>query len=114
VPGRIPRRPHRRREEGRGRPRARELQPSPGTPPLIFCLFHLRDSPIAQNNGKIAHQVVPHVHFHVIPKPGAEGASHEELAKSGLVIGWPAGEPADKGDLKALQEEILKKLEGAQ
>ena len=37
---------------------------------------------ILQNNGTDAHQVVMHVHFHIIPKPSAEG---------GLGIGWPAG-----------------------
>ncbi|MFC1611441.1 HIT family protein [Myxococcota bacterium] len=37
---------------------------------------------ILQNNGPLAHQVVMHVHFHIIPK-------YDE--KSGLGIGWPAG-----------------------
>jgi histidine triad (HIT) family protein len=36
---------------------------------------------ILQNNGVGAHQAVPHVHFHIIPKY-ADGA--------GLGIGWPA------------------------
>jgi histidine triad (HIT) family protein len=36
---------------------------------------------ILQNNGRAAHQVVQHVHFHIIPK----------FADSGLGIGWPAG-----------------------
>lgn len=35
-----------------------------------------------QNNGRIAHQEVDHVHFHMIPKPEASD-------KSGLVVGWP-------------------------
>ena len=35
---------------------------------------------VLQNNGEAAHQAVPHVHFHIIPKlPGA-----------GLGITWPA------------------------
>ena len=40
---------------------------------------------ILQNNGSAAHQVVMHVHFHIIPKfsESADGA--------GLGIGWPAG-----------------------
>ncbi|KAH7337310.1 hypothetical protein B0J17DRAFT_667073 [Rhizoctonia solani] len=46
---------------------------------------------ILQNNGKIAHQVVPHVHFHVIPKPS-------ESDTEGLVIGWPT-KPADQTEL---------------
>ena len=36
---------------------------------------------ILQNNGRMAHQAVMHVHFHIIPKY-ADG--------SGLGIGWPA------------------------
>jgi diadenosine tetraphosphate (Ap4A) HIT family hydrolase len=27
------------------------------------------DYNVLQNNGQMAHQVVPHVHFHIIPKP---------------------------------------------
>lgn len=40
---------------------------------------------ILQNNGREAHQVVPHVHFHIIPRYAdrAEGG--------GLGIGWNAG-----------------------
>jgi histidine triad (HIT) family protein len=36
---------------------------------------------VLQNNGRAASQVVMHVHFHIIPKPG----------RGGLGIGWPAG-----------------------
>ncbi len=36
---------------------------------------------VLQNNGTIAHQVVMHVHFHIIPKSGNDG----------LGIDWPAG-----------------------
>ncbi|PFH54007.1 hypothetical protein AMATHDRAFT_53725 [Amanita thiersii Skay4041] len=57
---------------------------------------------ILQNNGRIAHQVVPHVHFHVIPKL-VDGDTE------GLVIGWPA-QSLDKGELKKLHEELSKKL----
>lgn len=39
------------------------------------------DFNILQNNGTAAHQVVPHVHFHVIPRVNGHG----------LGIGWPAG-----------------------
>jgi len=62
----------------------------------------LVDYNILQNNGRNAHQVVDHVHFHVIPKPSA---SDEE----GLVIGWPAKEmPKEK--LVELCEELKGKL----
>src|SRR5690349_21028798 len=37
---------------------------------------------VLENNGSAAHQVVRHVHFHIIPKPDTE---------RGLGIGWPAG-----------------------
>ncbi len=37
---------------------------------------------VLQNNGRGAHQVVPHVHFHIIPKPDAA---------RGLGVSWPAG-----------------------
>lgn len=36
---------------------------------------------ILQNNGSDAHQVVMHVHFHIIPKPSDD---------QGLGVGWPA------------------------
>lgn len=47
-------------------------------------------------------KVVPHVHFHVIPKP-------EESDESGLVIGWPMKE-IEKGELQMYHEGILKEL----
>ncbi|KAJ3525137.1 hypothetical protein NM688_g8451 [Phlebia brevispora] len=57
---------------------------------------------ILQNNGKIAHQEVNHVHFHIIPKPS-------ESDTEGLVVGWPT-HPTDHDDLKKLHDELLKKL----
>jgi histidine triad (HIT) family protein len=41
-----------------------------------------RDYNVLQNNGVAAHQAVPHVHFHVIPKTDDT---------RGLGIDWPAG-----------------------
>ncbi|KGO48020.1 Histidine triad (HIT) protein [Penicillium expansum] len=58
------------------------------------------DFNILQNNGSIAHQVVEHVHFHMIPKPNE---------KEGLIVGWPAQE-TDMAKLKALHEEIKSNL----
>ncbi|CEN59641.1 Putative HIT domain protein (AFU_orthologue; AFUA_6G12680) [Aspergillus calidoustus] len=55
---------------------------------------------ILQNNGTIAHQVVPHVHFHVIPKPNET---------EGLGIGWPT-QATDMDKLKALYEEVKAKM----
>ncbi|GJE92575.1 HIT family protein [Phanerochaete sordida] len=57
---------------------------------------------ILQNNGRIAHQEVDHVHFHVIPKPRA---SDDE----GLVIGWPT-QKVEKEELQKLHEDLLTKL----
>ncbi|KAL2799632.1 HIT-like protein [Aspergillus insuetus] len=58
------------------------------------------DYNILQNNGSIAHQVVPHVHFHMIPKPNET---------EGLGIGWPTQE-TDMDKLKALYEEVKAKM----
>lgn len=55
---------------------------------------------ILQNNGKLAHQVVPHVHFHMIPKPDE---SH------GLGIGWPA-QSVEQPELKKLADELRSKM----
>jgi len=60
---------------------------------------------ILQNNGRIAHQEVPHVHFHVIPKPSL---GEEE----GLAIGWPA-KSVDKGELGKTLEEIKARLKNS-
>jgi len=50
---------------------------------------------ILQNNGAVAHQVVPHVHFHVIPRDAGGAFS----------FNWPAGTyPA--GRIEALAEKI--------
>ncbi|KAL7005530.1 Adenosine 5'-monophosphoramidase [Cystobasidiomycetes sp. EMM_F5] len=51
---------------------------------------------ILQNNGKLAHQEVFHVHFHVIPKPNE---------KEGLGVGWPQ-QKADMDELKKYCEEM--------
>ncbi|KJX98795.1 hit family protein 1 [Zymoseptoria brevis] len=55
---------------------------------------------ILQNNGRLAHQEVDHVHFHVIPKPDDT---------QGLGIGWPMLK-GDMDRLKKLAEEIKSKM----
>jgi len=58
---------------GRVLPRlCRALQRATGT----------RDFNVLQNNGRIAHQAVDHVHFHIIPKPSDA---------KGLGVRWPSG-----------------------
>lgn len=48
----------------------------------VMAATGTRDYNVLQNNGASAHQAVPHVHFHVIPKPSGE---------AGLGIRWPSG-----------------------
>ena len=55
---------------------------------------------ILQNNGRMAHQVVDHVHVHMIPKPND---------KEGLGIGWPQQDPG-KDKLQKLLEEMEAKM----
>jgi diadenosine tetraphosphate (Ap4A) HIT family hydrolase len=47
------------------------------------------DYNVLQNNGAIAHQVVKHVHFHVIPKP-----TKEEGVRFGVPGRWPLPSPS--------------------
>ncbi|KAI8627497.1 HIT domain-containing protein [Xylariaceae sp. FL1651] len=58
------------------------------------------DYNLLQNNGRIAHQVVDHVHFHIIPKPNEQ---------EGLGIGWPTQKP-DMDALKKYFEEVKAKM----
>lgn len=58
------------------------------------------DFNILQNNGRVAHQQVDHVHFHVIPKPNET---------EGLGIKWPQ-QATDMDKLKALFEELKSKM----
>ncbi|AOA65170.1 Adenosine 5'-monophosphoramidase [Komagataella phaffii CBS 7435] len=78
----------------------------PVTKKLAVSLGLDVDSPLGagynvlQNNGRIAHQEVDHVHFHLIPKRDSV---------TGLGVGWPAKQ-ADMKDLAALHEELVRKL----
>ena len=50
---------------------------------------------VLQNNGRVAHQVVPHVHFHIIPRNAGDE----------FHFNWPAGAyPA--GRMEAIAERI--------
>ncbi|KAG0330812.1 Adenosine 5'-monophosphoramidase [Podila horticola] len=57
-----------------------------------------KDYNILQNNGRIAHQEVDHVHFHIIPKPNQE---------DGLVIEWNS-KPTNPDKLEELKKKYLK------
>jgi len=48
----------------------------------VIAATGVREYNVLENNGAGAHQAVQHVHFHIIPKPGA---------REGLGISWPAG-----------------------
>jgi len=61
---------------------------------------------LLQNNGRRAHQMVDHVHFHVIPKPPAAAEGAEE---AGLGVGWPLTNPGTEA-LKGLFEEMKSKM----
>ncbi|KAF2148897.1 HIT-like protein [Myriangium duriaei CBS 260.36] len=58
------------------------------------------DYNILQNNGRLAHQEVDHVHFHFIPKPNQ---------KEGLGIEWPQ-QQGNMDTLKKLAEELKAKM----
>lgn len=58
------------------------------------------DYNILQNNGSAAHQVVMHVHFHIIPK----------LGRDGLGLLWPAKQLSDS-TARDLVEKMRKALE---
>jgi len=54
---------------------------------------------VLQNNGRVAHQFVPHVHFHVIPRRAGDE----------FHFNWPAGKYG-KGDAERIAEEIRRNL----
>lgn len=54
------------------------------------------DYNVLQNNGALAHQEVPHVHFHIIPKTSDA---------DGLGIDWRV-QPIDKATLAALHAKL--------
>jgi len=62
------------------------------------------DYNVLQNNGPRAHQAVPHVHFHIIPKPTASADEG-----TGLGIHWPVSK-MDSDHAKLLAESIRKNL----
>jgi histidine triad (HIT) family protein len=58
---------------------------------------------VLQNNGRLAHQAVDHVHFHIIPKPNEA---------EGLGVAWPAGK-LDHTAAAALAERVRAELSAA-
>ncbi len=54
---------------------------------------------VLQNNGRVAHQVIPHVHFHVIPRNAGDE----------FHFNWPAG-TYPEGRIEVLAEAIRERL----
>ena len=46
----------------------------------VVAATGVKEYNVLENNGTGAHQAIPHVHFHIIPKPSP---------REGLGIGWP-------------------------
>jgi histidine triad (HIT) family protein len=69
----------------------------------VIAVTGVREYNVLENNGTGAHQAVPHVHFHIIPKP-----SHE----AGLGIGWPARALDAEAGAK-LAAQLREKIRGA-
>jgi histidine triad (HIT) family protein len=57
---------------------------------------------VLQNNGRLAHQAVDHVHFHIIPKPSES---------EGLSVKWPAGK-LEQSAASLLAEKVRSSIEG--
>ncbi|KAL8902236.1 MAG: hypothetical protein Q9192_000111 [Flavoplaca navasiana] len=81
-----------------------DIQPlSLGHAPVVKKLalaMNAENYNLLQNNGRLAHQEVDHVHFHMIPKPNQT---------EGLGIQWPA-QNTDMDKLKALFNEVKAKM----
>ena len=70
---------------------------------------------IVQNNGARAAQVVPHVHYHIIPRVEDSGAPDVAKVKSWTVFGKGQREELDEGDAGVLvgriREEVGREVE---
>lgn len=67
----------------------------------VIAVTGVREYNVLENNGLGAHQAVPHVHFHIIPKP-------DDAA--GLRLGWPTGRL--DGDAAQLAQQLARHLQG--
>jgi diadenosine tetraphosphate (Ap4A) HIT family hydrolase len=74
-----------------------ELQEVLVTAKSLTKKLNLENYNILQNNGRIAHQVVMHVHFHLIPKPDSE---------TGLKMEWDSLSMTDE-DLEKIKKKFL-------
>lgn len=69
----------------------------------LISVTGIADFNVLQNNGRLAHQAVAHVHFHIIPKPAENG---------GLGVQWPAGK-LDHGAAAALASRVREACAGS-
>ncbi|KAG4301326.1 hypothetical protein PCANB_002281 [Pneumocystis canis] len=63
--------------------------------------MNLENYNLLQNNGRLAHQAVDHVHFHLIPKPNST---------EGLHLGFEAAKVIEQDTLQRIAEQIKEKL----
>jgi len=77
------------------------LQPLPGLVRAVQHATGCQGVNVLQNNGTVAHQVVPHVHFHIIPRNAGDE----------FHFNWPAG-AYDAGRMDSLQARIREALDG--
>ncbi|KAG5439058.1 hypothetical protein PCK2_000894 [Pneumocystis canis] len=63
--------------------------------------MNLENYNLLQNNGRLAHQAVDHVHFHLIPKPNVT---------EGLRLGFDAAKTIEQNTLSCIAEQIKEKL----
>src|SRR5580692_9389391 len=68
----------------------------------VIAVTGVREYNVLENNGAGAHQAVPHVHFHIIPKP--DGVA-------GLGIRWPTGRLG--GDAAQLAAQLARHITDA-
>jgi histidine triad (HIT) family protein len=64
----------------------------------ITSAFNLLGFNVEQNNGRVAGQIVPHLHWHVIPRFPEDGLRH-----------WP-GKEYREGEMEEIKEKIRKEL----
>jgi histidine triad (HIT) family protein len=61
----------------------------------VVAVTGVREYNVLENNGTGAHQAIPHVHFHIIPKPSP---------REGLGVGWPSGSLAREAGAELAQK----------
>lgn len=76
---------------------------------MVCKVIDVEDWNVVQNNGERAAQVVPHVHFHIIPRPRTDGVP-DLRAKSWTMFGRGMREDLDDVEAAKLAEEMRREL----